>query len=186
MIIPNRPILSVVEGAAYFGITPNYIKARVLRYTYGQVSCLKKSEAIVMGVPSDHIEKNMLYNDHRKAWGVSCYFDIIARKNEEIQTGQIIRIYTERADPKDQGSEVQIVFSEMEYPKIVSHGKLLGSIDIEWDNETDMEITSEFHFYDTLIRVVVYPSKQPEKKQTRYITNYQSNQRVIDMACTTR
>ena len=33
LIIPRRPILCVVEGAAYFGITNNYIKSRALPHS---------------------------------------------------------------------------------------------------------------------------------------------------------
>eukprot|EP01083_Nonionella_stella_P312685 1119270_1 len=185
VIIPNRPILSVVEGAAYFGITPNYIKARVLRYTYGLCVTLTKSRAVSNGVPSDYIEKNEYYDHYNNCWRVENCFQIFARQNKEIHTGQIITKHGRRQNLEDEATEIQILFSEMECPKVLSDGKVLGSIRIEWDNETDVEGTCEFHFYDTLIRVVVYPSKQPEKKQTRYITNYQSNQRVTDMACTT-
>eukprot|EP01083_Nonionella_stella_P106706 308215_1 len=59
MVIPNRPILSVVEGAAYFGITPNYMKARVLRYTYGRMLYFSKRQAISSGVPPDYIDNNL-------------------------------------------------------------------------------------------------------------------------------
>eukprot|EP01083_Nonionella_stella_P018157 50723_1 len=87
------------------------------------------------------------------------------KKNEEIYTGQIITNHGCRSDPKrSERSKLEFLFTEMECPKIVSHGKVLGSIIMDWDNETDVEGTIEFHFYDTLIRVVVYPSKQPEKK----------------------
>ena len=61
LIIPPRPILSVVEGVAYFGITPNYIKARVLRYTYGELTGWSKSQAISNGVPSSHIGSSTFY-----------------------------------------------------------------------------------------------------------------------------
>ena len=43
--IPQRPILSVVEGAAYFGITPIYVKAKILKYTYGEM--LAQSEKCI-------------------------------------------------------------------------------------------------------------------------------------------
>eukprot|EP01083_Nonionella_stella_P312689 1119280_1 len=174
MIVPTRPILSVVEGAAYFGITPNYIKARVLRYTYGSHVSSSKRTAISAGVPSDHMERCTFYDQYRKAWFVKDCFEIFAKKNQEICTGQIIRKYSERADPTDKASDKKIMFSEKEYPKIASEGKVLGDIRIEWDEENfDLRTTTEFHFYDTLIKVVAYPSKDPEKKQTRYITNYQ-------------
>lgn len=46
LIMAHRPLLSLVEGAAYFGITPDYIKARGLRYTYGKSVSFIESKAI--------------------------------------------------------------------------------------------------------------------------------------------
>ena len=57
VITPNRPILSVVEGAAYFGITDNYIKARVLPHTYGQIMCREEEYVRASGVSEDFITK---------------------------------------------------------------------------------------------------------------------------------
>ena len=57
LIMPQRPILSVVEGAAYFGITPNYIKARVLQYTYGY--SVSKLESIAQQIASLNISKRI-------------------------------------------------------------------------------------------------------------------------------
>ena len=44
LIVPQRPILSVVEGAANLGITDGYIKARILRLTYGLLQSVPEAE----------------------------------------------------------------------------------------------------------------------------------------------
>ena len=53
VIIPQRPILSVVEGAAYFGITPNYIKARRMTKTYSIGIKRTLARAKELGIPLD-------------------------------------------------------------------------------------------------------------------------------------
>ena len=51
VIIPKRPILSVIEGAAYFGITAHYIKARVLQYSYGWIGSTSLEAAMKRNIP---------------------------------------------------------------------------------------------------------------------------------------
>ena len=100
LIIPQRPMLSVVTGAAYLGITNNYIKARVLRYSYGQIGRYDEETARKMKVPSEHIAKNIKYDAHSSKWRVSDCFGIIARKNEEIYKGQIKKVNSYSASPQ--------------------------------------------------------------------------------------
>ena len=57
-IVPQRPILSVVQGAAFLGITPNFVRARKLKYTYGVVVEKLKRFALRDDVPTDYIEQN--------------------------------------------------------------------------------------------------------------------------------
>ena len=42
-IVPQRPILSV-EGSAYLAITDGYIKARILRLTYGLLQSVSEAD----------------------------------------------------------------------------------------------------------------------------------------------
>ena len=63
LIIPQRPILSVVEGAAYFGITPNYISQSIKIYVW-EIGRSRRSAA--ERVPEDHIQKYRVWNDYRQ------------------------------------------------------------------------------------------------------------------------
>eukprot|EP01084_Bolivina_argentea_P263715 446445_1 len=46
IIIPNKPMLSVVEGASYMAIRQDYIRARKLPFTYGLCLRVSKQDAI--------------------------------------------------------------------------------------------------------------------------------------------
>eukprot|EP00483_Globobulimina_turgida_P003392 UN03398 len=174
VIIPQRPILSVVEGAAYFAITQNYIKARILRYTYGELAHYPENQAKACCVSPEHIANNRYYNEYYKTWYVNNCFEVLARKNEEIYTGQIKRFTSCRSSPIHKIISLRIMGSTMEDPKTIADGKELGSVDIYFNNEDeeDMKIETEFHFYSTLIKAVIYRTKAPQDKQIRYITNF--------------
>eukprot|EP01084_Bolivina_argentea_P094715 170293_1 len=108
--------MSVVEGAAYFGITDNYIKARILKYSYGisqnsSVSVAKKS-----GISSDHISNNKYYHQSHKEWWVTGCFRVVARKNEVIYTGQIKKNIGYRPSTTTKVVTTAIMWSKMEYP----------------------------------------------------------------------
>ena len=182
MIIPQRPILSVVEGVAYFGITPNYIKARVLRYSYGVVGATTERYARIAGIPAQHMT-NATYkqwSECRQTWLVKGIFHALARKNEEIRTGEIRESTGERVDPQAKFSAKSLMWSKLENPKVCTDGMLLGDILVEYPNndEDDMQSTLEFHFAETVIKAVVYRNKDPDKKQIRYITK-----KCIDKQC---
>ena len=66
IIVPNRPLLSVVDGAAYFGITTNYVKSRILRYTYGELVDMHEKTAISKGIDTDYVAKERYYCEFKK------------------------------------------------------------------------------------------------------------------------
>eukprot|EP01084_Bolivina_argentea_P094716 170294_1 len=118
--------MSVVEGAAYFGITDNYIKARILKYSYGfrlnQILSVAKNN----GCSSEYISNNKYYNEYLKGWYVKNCFQVIARKNDEIYTGQIKKNIGYRPSTTTKVVTTAIMWSKMEYPKIETDGYLLG------------------------------------------------------------
>eukprot|EP01083_Nonionella_stella_P284018 966778_1 len=132
LIVPLRPILSVVEGAAYFGITPNYIKCRILKYTYGELLRYSETEAKNLNVSRDHIRKNREWCKRENEWYVRDCFEVLARKNEEIFNGQIKKSIKWKYDGSDDNITTEVVFSIKEYPKTRNDAKLLGNIENTW------------------------------------------------------
>ena len=174
IIIPHRPILSVVEGAAYFGITPNYIKARVLRYTYGEILNSHMDNAIARGIPKSYIQKNKWFNEYKNSWMVRGCFKPLASKNEEIYVGDVRRSLSSRSSSGIMGSKTQIVWSKLKDPKVHTDVMTLGKIETNWSNndQSDMGKILEFHFAETIIKAIVYRNKDPDNQQTCYITNF--------------
>ena len=174
LITPQRPLLSVVEGAAYFAINDNYIKARKLRYTYGEMVHKSIKSAEAAGVPQEYIEKNKYFDDRDQKWWVRDCFKIMAYKGQEIFTGDIIKNKGARLSCTTKSVSTRIMVSKMEDPKVKDDGTILGMIKNAFpdNNKDDMHVMLEFHFYCTIIKAVTYRLKEPEKKETKYITNY--------------
>eukprot|EP00484_Ammonia_sp_Unknown_P021917 CAMPEP_0197031776 /NCGR_PEP_ID=MMETSP1384-20130603/10663_1 /TAXON_ID=29189 /ORGANISM="Ammonia sp." /LENGTH=681 /DNA_ID=CAMNT_0042461351 /DNA_START=29 /DNA_END=2074 /DNA_ORIENTATION=- len=176
IIKPERPMLTVVEGAALFGITENYIQARVLSKTYGVEGALFLEEAQSIKIPESHIEAHKLYHPHHAKWRVTGIFCPIATKNDTIYTNQVIQRTTTRAHQNDSYVSVTIWCSNQKHPILTPTCQHLASMIIKFDGtdakDSDLEI--EFHFYDTLLRVFAYPKTQPHHKkevELQYTTN---------------
>ena len=100
--------------------------------------------------------------------------EIMARENQEIWTGQIIVSKSYRRRPTLKSVATGIVWSKMEDPTIKNHCEILGKVNTVFDESDDVSVESilEFHFYDTIIKAVVYKENKPEDKKVHYITNY--------------
>ena len=126
IIIPQRPLLSVVEGAAYFGITDNYIKARVLKRTYGIKASFTESKAKLHGICKRDIERNKIYIRYYKGYFVKNCFKVLGRKIMKLNN-QVIK-YACKRQPGCSIARIVIVCSDMEYPKMAKDGKVLAKI----------------------------------------------------------
>ena len=169
LIIPRRPILSVVEGAAYFGLIKNYIKARILRYTYGKTIIWPLQTAIQNNVPQPHIDKYKIFNKHANAYGVKSCFMSIAKKNQEVEHNQVFTTESAMFDPNSDTITINILCSDKEDPKIKDDGWRIAELKLQITEEDkkvmNVKIITEFHFYDTQLKVFAYRSHSPQFKQ---------------------
>ena len=169
LVIPRRPILSVVEGAAYFGLIKNYIKARVLRYTYGKTIIWPLQVAIDKGVPQTHIDKFKTYNKHANAYGVRGCFISIANKNQEVEHNQVFTTESKMFDPNADSITINVLCSDKEDPKTKEDGWRIAELKLHITEEDkkvqNVKIITEFHFYDTQLKVFAYRSHSAHLKQ---------------------
>ena len=98
--------------------------------------------------------------------------DVIAEKKEEIRIGQIKKSFVSTSTPSKQKAKMSIVWSKTDNPKTCNDCKILGDLIAYYgkDDELNTKIITEFHFYDTLIKAVVYNEKTPNDKKVKYIT----------------
>ena len=170
IIIPKRPLLSVVEGAAYFGITKNYIKARVLKRTYGIKASFTESKARLHGVSKRDMQRNKIYIDYYNGYFVKNCFKVLGRKNNEIRNNQIVK-YSCKRQPGCAVAKIAIICSDMQFPKMAHDGRVLAKLKLEFDDIEDlndkktMNVNCEFHFYDTVLKVIAYCQNAPHIKK---------------------
>ena len=166
IIIPKRPILSVVQGAAYFGITKNYIKARRLRKTYGISGNIPIDTAKSLGIPEDYIKKNTYKNGMDQEIVRDCVMTL-AVKNEEIITNQIIeRGAMVRLQPSKEkiisAKVLSMIRSDKQDPKSLNECDNLADVKFTFEKKPEeinklceKPITIQFHFYGTMIKGTV-------------------------------
>ena len=86
IIIPKRPILSVVDGAARFGLQPDYIQARTLAKTYGNAIDPKHSAIQLDDFDPDYVKQHLYCCDHTytQSMRLKNVFSVDASKNQTI------------------------------------------------------------------------------------------------------
>ena len=167
LIVPYRPILSVVQGAAFLGITPNFVRARRLQFTYGVVVDKLKRFAVRDEVPDEYIEENEYLDEYTGKWKVRGCVAIMATKNEEVQLyGDEMRTKIfYRPHHTVKAVRYKIFCSKIEEPGTIEDGKVIGSMDIVFDQDLkNNEIMSKFIFSETLLKVEVWPKDLPNKR----------------------
>eukprot|EP01084_Bolivina_argentea_P137463 242076_1 len=165
LIIPTRPILSVVDGAARFGLMPGYIQARTLSKTYGNAIDPKLDVIDVNALPPDYLEANQYRCPHTNVLRVRNIFSIYARKNQRVHINDkpIIRKF-KRFNIKQRKVRISIFASDEEHPKVITNKPIAKCTVVFPDNSTELSIIVEIYFNDTKIRVFAYPENSAENK----------------------
>eukprot|EP00484_Ammonia_sp_Unknown_P018486 CAMPEP_0197039208 /NCGR_PEP_ID=MMETSP1384-20130603/16028_1 /TAXON_ID=29189 /ORGANISM="Ammonia sp." /LENGTH=647 /DNA_ID=CAMNT_0042469763 /DNA_START=43 /DNA_END=1986 /DNA_ORIENTATION=+ len=165
-IIPQKPILAVVQGAAYFGIVENYIKARVLKYSYGFGTAKEVETAMKTGVAEKWIEANSYFDRAFQTHLVDGLFSVVVAKGQQVFTGQYFSGKVDK-NPAEKFTDLHLLCSDRQDPKTVMDSKEIGSIRI-YHNPRDWRIKQvgiEYHFYDTMIEIYVFPEGKKHLKQ---------------------
>ena len=191
VVVPRRPMLSVVEGAAYLGITPQFVRGRVLRKTYGIKASFTESKAKLNGVSAADIARNRIWIEFYGGYFVKNCFKVLARKKSEVRSNQIVG-YCCKRQPGCAVAKIAIICSELEDPKMVRDGTVLAKLRLQFDDGLDgarpdgkgkdkgmgmgmgmgrehRNIQAEFHFYDTMLKVVAYCQSAPHIKKEAQI-----------------
>jgi len=166
VIVPERPILSVVDGAARFGLKKDYIQARTLAKTYGNAIDPRLDVVDTSTLPPGYLEANQYRCDHTNATRVRNVFSVYAKKNQTIHIHDkpIIRKY-KRFNVKQKKVRISVYASDEEDPKVVKNKPCAKTTVVFPPNSTDLSIVVELYFSDTKIRVWAYPESDPENKK---------------------
>jgi len=166
IIIPSRPILSVVDGAARFGLQPDYIQARTLAKTYGNAIDPKIDVIDIDALPPGYLEANQYRCDHTNVLRVRNIFSVYARKNQTIHIHDkpIIRKY-KRFNIKQKKVRISVYSSDEPDPKVVKNKPCAKTTVVFPSNSTELSIIVELYFSDTKIRVFAYPEDDPQNKK---------------------
>ena len=173
VIIPPKPILSVVDGAARLSLFMNqerqYVKMRVLGKTYGQIVNKRLTDDLKSKYSFDYLLKNtIIINGITYLRNV---FHVYKRKGDTINIGETIKFNIQRMTKTSDG-RTDIYYSNIENPLTINDGNCLGYCDVYWDkNDNTLQVINEITFGEC-IEIVSYPINNPSKK-VKAIINYQ-------------
>jgi len=85
LVVPARPILSVVDGAARFGLQPDYIQARTLMKTYGNAIDPKIDAINIEEFDDEYVNNNRYLCDHTNVQRLRNVFSIYAKKKSNYK-----------------------------------------------------------------------------------------------------
>ncbi|ETO15887.1 hypothetical protein RFI_21477 [Reticulomyxa filosa] len=159
LVIPTRPILSVIEGAAQLGRISSFVTSRIVKYTYGAgASWPIKDASLHEKINEEHIQKHKYTSEVKHKEYVGDCFDVFVDKDDEIKVDQTVeRSYGKRSKNK-KTARVSIYRSEERDPGVITGCERLGKLDIPYPNdfdETKDKFYVRFYFGETMIRVTV-------------------------------
>eukprot|EP01083_Nonionella_stella_P301979 1039107_1 len=122
--VATKPALSVVKGAAHFGVARYFVQARILRYTYGLRLNWTMPMAKKLGVPASYLnnEDNIII-DHEGVVRVRYCFTVFAPKNKRVATKELI---TQTVYANATTAKIPILFSDLQEPTVADEGKILA------------------------------------------------------------
>ena len=169
IIIPSKPMLSIVDGAARMGLLKNqnrkYIKQRVLAKTYGETMRALCNDININDYSSEYIQKhaNTLKNGSKTLKG---YFKVYARKGTCIDAQTKFIFESERMNSNKRTSSGWIYVSDMDNPKTYLDGKKLFKYTIKFPkNDKSTTMITEVTFNETM-KLISYPKNFPNKSCT--------------------
>eukprot|EP01083_Nonionella_stella_P078673 215404_1 len=163
LIIPKRPILSVVYGAACFGIVKNYIKARRVAHTYGIARQYSVSKALERGVSQAYIDKHKKLRSGTEQYRVTLFHPII-RKGTEVCVNQVFQNVFHGSGS---GScVIRILASAKVDPTLYSAQDIIvkSTIKVQPTDPPKAPVTVQWHLYDTTIKIIYYVNSRPNDK----------------------
>ena len=185
VITPEFPQLCVVDGAARYGLKPNFMKIRRLARTYGIQSNKLKTKIDPNKFPTGFIERKSYHNKQKNKDFVENCFNAFARKNHAINIDdKPIRrpVYKIKSDQKQ--VNIVIYSSNKEDPQTADPIEIkkfkeneetgedcseLGRFTVRFDENSNDKVWVEFSYSDTLLSVHAYPDGQENKRQEIHI-----------------
>ncbi|ETO08400.1 hypothetical protein RFI_28987 [Reticulomyxa filosa] len=157
VVMPKRPVFSVVQGAAQLARIP-FITSRIVKYTYG-TGCgwsIEKARSHPK-INEDYINKYKFINNIKNKVYISC-FRVFVNKDKEVKVGQMIEQRYSKESKEGKNIHVTIYRSEEEDPGAITRCKHLVSIKIPYPKDFDDvkdRLYVRFCFGETLIRVTI-------------------------------
>ena len=141
----------------------------MLRFTVQKKKAvaLEEAHAVELGVSEGYVAAKRFYHAATDSYWVSDLFLVLARRSEEVRVGEVRRSVVERWEGR-RTAKVELMSSEMERPTQAHEGRVCAAIEVDFGDvqreKGDLEMLTEWHFYETTLRVFVFRKSKPEEK----------------------
>ncbi|ETO24491.1 hypothetical protein RFI_12667, partial [Reticulomyxa filosa] len=176
-VIPQRPLLSVIEGAAQLDKTPPlFVTSRISKLTYGiGASWTLEQARSHPNINVDHINKHKYTCNIDSQEYVDCCFVVFVNKADTIKAEQVIELTFSKPNQLEKNGYVSVYCSNKRNPGVITGCKLLGEIAIPLPEDFDSvqdKLTVRFYLGETVIRVTV-KTKANECTENELVIKYE-------------
>ena len=172
VISPERPLLSVVDGASRMGLLKNnkreYVQVRILSKTYGAAVAKQYRLINLNEYPKDYINdaRNSYISKRNGQKYLGGCFLVYAKKGDAITVDHKIVRRTKRRSKNDILVTKAFYSSTKNDPKLISDGTKLAECIIEWPkNDSSYASTTEMVFGGEMIKAISYPTNMPKLRK---------------------
>ena len=168
ILTQKRPILCVVDGAARFGLKPNYILSRTMTKTYG-ISIQKDIKQFKKSYPNIKLDKNIGGN-----YVNNCFFPFV-RRNDIIRIDDEPKIFYFQTVDKNNFDKIEIKLYESDKINPIFTNNKSSSLmaqkiyklpkDWQIENENNNTIPVSFFFAGSTIRVFIFFGDKKYQKE---------------------
>ena len=173
IIIPSCSVLSIVSGAARFGIERKFIQSRKLTKSYAiRITATPERAKSTFKLSDKYIKKHTVnpYGAVR-VWGVLDYF---VNENDEINLNFKFRKTYYRVNKKQKTVDFHIYShqtteNDKTRPNTIFNSDVLplGKFSLPFsDDINERETVVEYTFDDTILRIYAYPKNRPKQKRS--------------------
>jgi len=177
IVIPKRPILSVVDGSARYGLIKHYVVQRRLRKTYGIAIEGYVSYAKNLGASDEYIKNNSYVDKNSNVTIVTDLFYPLKTKGDPARVEE--DAVKHKFEKVGDYAFVEVFEADDKNPCVIKNCRSMGNFVYGFPEEcNDSSCIVEIEFYETTIKVFACPESQPDLKQQLSV-NYEFDGKFI-------
>jgi len=174
IFVPQDPMLSIVKGAAYFGLYRDYIQSRISPKTYGIKTTMTLESAREMKIDEKFISENTYICGYTNIKRVNNIFLTFVKKGDEIKIGDVIKHTVSRMHKDQKRVGIYVYSTDKLDSRIIENDSFKNEFGLPLNYHfpkdiDDLEMEVEFYFDDTTIKIGSWSRHDVNNKKIKKI-----------------